>query len=149
MFIGKFGAFMNGKLLVTLSPLFLYVMILFISGCGDGKIKLQGKISYDGKSVERGSIAFVAENGKGSVYGEQFKNGSYSARVPKGEYLVKIIGLESVKLDQPIPGVAGSPPTSHTDKPIIPEKYNMFSKMTVEIDGSKRVYDFDLEKVTD
>ncbi|MCL2622403.1 MAG: hypothetical protein FWD31_01955 [Planctomycetaceae bacterium] len=125
----------------------LFSMLCFFSGCGDGKIRVQGKVSYDGKAVARGSIAFVGENGKGTVFGEQFQNGSFSARVPKGEYLVKITGFESVKLDQPIPGIAGSPPTTHVDKPSIPGKYNMFSQMTIEIDGSKKVFDFDLEKV--
>ena len=124
-------------------------LILSVSGCGDGKVLVQGKVSYDGKSVNRGSIAFVEENGKGTVFGEQFENGHYSTRVPKGDFLVKITGFERVKLDQPIPGVAGSPPTTHTDKSIIPGKYNMFSQMTIEIDGSKKVFDFDLEKVED
>ena len=125
------------------------ILILFVSGCGDGNIRVQGKVSYDGKPVERGSVAFVGEKGQGSVFGEQFKNGNYSARVPKGEYLVKINGFESVKLDQPIPGVAGSPPTTHLEKPIIPGKYNMFSQIFIKVDGSQKVFDFDLEKVED
>ncbi|MCL2117237.1 MAG: hypothetical protein FWH27_02300 [Planctomycetaceae bacterium] len=122
------------------------ILLFLVSGCGDGKVRIQGKVSYDGKAVERGSVAFVGDKGQGTVFGEQFKNGSYAARVPKGDYLVKINGFESVKLDQPIPGVAGSPPTTHTDKSIIPGKYNMFSQMFIEIDGSKKVFDFDLEK---
>jgi len=125
----------------------LFSLFCFFPGCGDGNIRVQGKVSYDGKAIERGSIAFVGEKGRGTVFGEQFKNGSYSARVPKGEYLVKINGFESVKLDQPIPGVAGSSPTTHVEKPIIPGKYNMLSQMTIAIDGSKKVFDFDLEKV--
>ena len=125
------------------------VLILFVSGCGDGLIRVQGKVSYDGKPVQRGSVAFIGEKGQGTVFGEQFKNGSYSARVPKGEYLVKINGFEFVKLDQPIPGVAGSPPTTHVENSIIPGKYNMFSTITIVIDGSQKVFDFDLEKVED
>jgi len=125
------------------------VLLFLVSGCGDGLVRVQGKVNYDGKPVERGSIAFIGEKGQGSVFGEQFKNGSYSARIPKGEYLVKINGFESVKLDQPIPGVAGAPPTTHTDKPILPGKYNTFSQITIEVDGSKKVFDFDLEKVED
>jgi len=112
-------------------------------------IRVQGKVSYDGKPVQRGSVAFISEKGRGTVFGEQFKNGSYSARVPKGEFLIKISGFEAVKLDQPIPGVAGAPPTTHIEKSMIPGKYNMFSKIIIEIDGSQKVFDFDLEKVED
>jgi len=125
------------------------VLILFVSGCSDGLIRVQGKVSYDGKPIQEGSVAFVGERGQGAVYGEQFTNGSYSARVPKGEYLIKINGFESVKLDQPLPGVAGSPPTTHVTKPIVPAKYNMLSQIFIEIDGSQKVFDFDLEKVED
>jgi len=128
---------------------YVLILLFFVSGCSDGKVRIQGKILYDGQSVKHGSIAFVGEKGKGTVFGEQFKNGSYSARVPKGEYLVKISGFESVKLDQPIPGVAGSPPTTEIVKPTIPAKYNTFSQMTIAIDGSKNIFDFDLEKSVD
>ena len=127
-------------------PLYVLMLLLCVSGCGDGKVRISGKILYDGQAVERGAIAFVGEKGKGTVFGEQFSQGSYSARVPIGEYIVRITGFESVKLDKPTPGVAGAPPTTEITKSIIPAKYNMFSQMTVEIDGSKTVFDFDLEK---
>ena len=135
---------MKRKVFATISLILLSVF--FVSGCGDEKVRIQGKILYDNRPVDNGSISFVGEQGSGTVFGEQFKNGSYSVRVPKGEYLIKITGFETVQLEQPIPGVAGSPPITHTEKPIIPGKYNMFSQMTIVIDGSKKVFDFDLEK---
>ena len=138
---------MKKNVFVAISAVCVLVPVFFVSGCGDGNIRVQGKVIYDGKPVQQGSVSFVGEKGAGTVFGEKFSNGNYSVRVPKGEYLVKITGFETTKLDEPIPGVAGSAPTTEITKPIIPGKYNMFSQMTVEIDGSKKVFDFDLEKV--
>jgi len=140
---------MKRKFFVAICAVCVLIPVFFVSGCGDDKVRVQGKVHYDGKPVQQGSVAFVGEKGRGSVFGEKFTNGSYSARVPKGEYLVKVTGFETVKLDTPIPGVAGSPPTTEVTKPIIPAKYNMFSQITVEIDGSNKVFDFDLEKAED
>ena len=137
--------------ILTIIPLLVCMVLalLLVSGCGDGKTKVQGKVTYDGKPVERGSVAFVGEKGQGTVFGEQFTGGRYAVRLPKGEFLVKINGFETVQLDTPIPGGAGLLPRTETTKSIIPGKYNMFSQMIVEIDGSKKVFDFDLEKTKD
>lgn len=125
--------------------LFSVVVILFAFGCGDGKIAITGKISCDGVVPEKGTIAFIGDGGAGTTYGEPYKNGTYSVRLPEGKYRVRITGTKTVQLDTPIPSDMGRPPITEQDESVIHDSYGLASKLTVDITKSTKTQDFILE----
>jgi len=124
----------------------LVITLILAAGCGDGKITVIGSINYEGQIPESGTIAFIADGGAGTTYGEPYTQGKYNARVPEGTYLVRITGKKMIPLDTPIPGEMGRPPMTHREEKIVPDAYGLQSKLQVTVDKSKRIYDFDLKK---
>lgn len=126
----------------------LSTLFFLASGCGDGKIGVSGSISYEGIAPEKGTIAFIADNGAGTTYGGPYTNGRYSVRVPEGTYLVRIAGWNIVALDEPIVSDMGRPTITTREDKIVPDEYGHRSKMQIEITKSARTQDFTLEKPT-
>jgi hypothetical protein len=66
---------------------------LALAGCQRTN-SLQGTVSYNGESVEKGSIAFQPVDGKGSGFGAQIVDGKYSVEsVVPGKHTVLIRGV--------------------------------------------------------
>jgi hypothetical protein len=122
------------------------VALVLVIGCGDGKIVVTGSINYEGQVPESGTIAFIADNGAGTTYGEPYTKGTYKVRLPEGEYLVRITGKKMIPLDMPLPGVFGGPPITHREEKIVPDIYGLQSKLQITVDKSTRTYDFKKKK---
>jgi len=131
---------------MTLFRTSFLLSVLFIIGCGDGKIAITGSIKYEGQVPESGTIAFISDGGAGVTYGGPYTNGKYNVRVPVDEYRVRITGTKKIQLDTPIPhSLPGNPPITHRDEQIVPDFYGHRSKLQVTVESSKRTYDFDLK----
>ena len=119
--------------------------LVFIAGCGDGKIAVTGSISYEGEIPPSGTIAFIADSGAGTTYGGPYTQGRYNVRIPEGKYLVRITGKKMIPLDTPLPGHMGGAPITHREEKIIPDIYGLQSTLQVSVDQSKRTCDFALK----
>lgn len=118
-----------------------------LSGCGDDGPKravVRGKVSYNGKPVEEGTIRFLIDN-RATAQGE-IKGGAYKidhlGGVPVGSGKVEIEGFQNTDK------VVHNNPTGvkvYEAKQVLPPKYNKKTELTVEITEGENEKDFDLK----
>jgi hypothetical protein len=119
------------------------VALLVPTGCGHGKgtgAAVQGKITFNGKAVPYGVIAFSEAGGRPISAAIQ-PDGSYAANVPSGQYAVRIDAPPQLPPDwkegQPLPKMAPR---------ALPEKYGNFttSGLTATVRDESQQLDFAL-----
>ncbi len=134
--------------------LFVLAGLCFSSGCGPGRdyegpsrFPLSGKVVYDGKPIDGGSISFIPLTESNRVSGAQIIEGAYAVPEPKGansgEYRVEI------RWPQPTGKKYKDPDTLEMlseFKESIPKKYNEQSELTATVSESSTRFDFDLAK---
>jgi hypothetical protein len=127
--------------------------LVILAGCGseasDGlpREPISGRVSFEGKPIERGTIQFVPEvPGVGFQVGSVIQDGRYS--IPKesgpvpGKYKASISASAGETKPPESPGADFVLP-----KELIPPKYNSKSTLTVEVKtGASNRFDFDLSK---
>src|SRR5215470_708337 len=63
-------------------------------GCGDGKVRVRGTVSFDGKPVEHGVISFDPADGQGPNTGAEIADGRFELSGPAaatpGKKIVRI-----------------------------------------------------------
>lgn len=131
----------NGRALSVLALTFILGMAC---GCGKGggvtevsKINVSGKVTLDGKPLEKGQIMFVSVDNKAATEPAlgDIKDGSFSLAVPAGSKIVritasKVIGKRKKYKDDP-----SSPEVDDVEE-LIPPQYNQKSKITKDISSS-------------
>src|SRR5437879_5066081 len=73
----------------------LVLGLLSISaGCGDGKVRVRGMVTFDGKPVDRGVISFDPADGRGPNTGGEIADGRFDltgpAEAAPGKKIVRI-----------------------------------------------------------
>jgi hypothetical protein len=126
------------------------VAVLTVSGCGSGKIPVNGEVQFAGKAVEEGMIMFEPADGKGPTTGGTITDGTYEltgeAGATPGEKIVRIVALR--KTGRMIPAGSPAPPGTMVAEVIqcIPSRYNDQSTLKVAITpGKANTHDFDLK----
>lgn len=133
-----------------------YVLLLLSTlicvGCGSRSERavVFGKVTYDGKIVGDGQIAFIPKTGtKAPRGGSRIVHGEYRVAsrggLLLGEYTVRIEGFELAEGAEPPPAVISF--DTIRGKQYLPEKYNSHSelKFTLEATGDLE-QNFDLSK---
>jgi hypothetical protein len=119
-------------------------------GCGDGKVRVRGTVSYDGKPVDRGVITFDPADGKGSNTGGEIADGHFDisagAAAEPGKKIVRIRAFRASgrKIESGPP----APPGTLVDEieAYIPAYYNDKSTLTADIlPGKINDMKFDLQ----
>ncbi|MDR1141802.1 MAG: carboxypeptidase-like regulatory domain-containing protein [Planctomycetaceae bacterium] len=130
---------------ILLLFLFLYLISLTF-GCGSGKVKLSGHVTFsdDQSPLEKGVVIF--ENGTYAARGAIDTNGKYiigseSQRdgLPPGTYKVYITDSEHI-----IPAV---PPAFPKLEPVIHKKYTnaVSTPLSLEVNTSTKKFDIQVE----
>lgn len=129
------------------------LLIVSTPGCGakpehPETVPVQGKVTYKGQPVIKGTITFQSDGGQAAT-GEIQPDGTYrlstfaekDGAVP-GHHKVMIIANDGDPTLMP-----GSSPGYKTPKDLVPKKYNQFDTSELEVDVSKEkpTYDFDLK----
>jgi hypothetical protein len=136
---------MNAIRAARAATLFL-LAVLMVVGCGEIKMgEVSGTITYDGKLVEQGSIAFIPVDGSGQTAGSSIKDGKYLAqKVWVGMTKVRIMGAKVTgqkrMIDDP------NSPLVTTSAEYLPAKYNKETELTYEVRPGVQTKDFDLPK---
>ena len=125
---------------------FFFLMLLLLVGCRENKLsEVSGSVTYDGKPLEQGSIAFVPVDGMAQSGGGAIIQGKYVARnVPAGMAKVRITGAQVTgekKMDY-----GANPQTVITATEMLPAKYNTATELTYEVKPGNQIKDFDLAK---
>jgi hypothetical protein len=115
-------------------------------GCSkDGRVALEGKVSYNGEPIDVGSIAFIP-SGDGIKSGGLIERGAYKIDSKigpaPGPHRVEIHWLKPT--GQKKKNEFGE--EIETRREGLPEKYHAQSTLTAEIKAGKNVIDFPLEK---
>jgi len=120
------------------------------AGCGQGPAtgEVSGTVTYDGKVVEDGSIAFYPENGKGSATGGAITGGKYSvSKVPVGTAKVRISGAKNIK-EHKMSYDEKAPPPPVTSDELLPPKYSdeKITELKYDVKSGVQTKDFELAK---
>jgi hypothetical protein len=126
---------------------FVLVLAAGMMGCsGDGRVGVEGKVSYGGEPIGVGTITFVPTGGEGVKSGGLIENGAYHVDAKTGPspgpHRVEIRWAKGT----------GKKSRNEFGEEIearqegLPEKYHAKSTLTAEINAGRNVIDFALEK---
>lgn len=122
-----------------------------LSGCdsgSEGRQAVTGKITFKGAPLSHGRIEFAPlEKSAATMEGAEVRDGKYSLPVKSGlmpgKYQVRISAVEESQKAQPAEEAPGAGPAP---KELIPEQYNVNSKLTAEVTKKgPNTFDFDLK----
>lgn len=124
------------------------LLTIAVSGCSDNMAEVHGRVTYNGKPVDNGTISFEAVDGKGPTSGGPIKEGQYEldgpARMIPGPKLVRIKGFgKSGKKTSPFPGAKEQ---VDVIEQYIPSSYNEKSTLKTEVKPGSNELDFALKK---
>jgi hypothetical protein len=119
-------------------------------GCDSGPpvAEVSGTVSYDGKPIEKGNIAFFPDGGKGQPAGGLIENGAYTVKnvshgIMKVEiHAPKVVGKRKLYQNDP---KSAEIEISHES---LPERYSNHDKSELILEVKERAVkkDFDLKK---
>ena len=136
---------MAGRHLRHVLSWLVVVLLVFTGSCGgDGRVDVAGQVTFDGKPIDQGTIDFVPADGQGPTAGGLIQGGRYSVRVAPGRKRVEIQGCREVGRGRVVEFDPDSPIVPIT-KPIVPEKYNTHTTLTIDVKKSVDDADFHLE----
>ncbi len=124
------------------------VMAALLPGCADGPPfgDVQGEVTLDGQPVREGVVRFTPVDGKTGTASALIANGTFRERVPVGTHRVEISAPQLPK------GVASSQQMKRGTidenvalKDLIPERYNVRSDLTMEVQRGDNKRRFDLK----
>jgi len=124
-----------------------FLASLLLASCSGNQIsEVSGNVTYDGVSVDDGSILFRASDGSQTTeYGGPIKNGQYTAKVPPGEMIVTVSWLKptgKMKKAYDTPDSKEYPEKAEA----IPEKYNTQTELRYDVKPGKHQKNWDLAK---
>jgi hypothetical protein len=106
-------------------------------GCGDGKVRVRGTVTFDGQPVDNGVISFEPADGRGPNTGSAITDGRFElsgpAEATPGKKIVRI--RASRPTGRRIESGPPAPPGTLVDEleAYIPAQYNAKSTLTAEI----------------
>ncbi len=145
----------------VLSAVYKSSVLLFLAtsalgslvGCGNGLAALNGRVTFEGHSVQEGEVRLVPTStgaDAGQVTGAAIVQGRYDIPGDKGTapgtYRVEIRAEK--KTGKKLPSFPPSPPGTMYDETVqlIPSKYNEKSTLTVDLASGSNTKDFELTK---
>ena len=120
---------------------------LLVAGCADGPPygDVRGEVTLDGRPLAEGVVRFIPVDGKSPTASALITDGTFRERVPVGTHRVEISaprlprGVSSsrqIKL--------GTIDENVALQELIPERYNLHSKLTTEVQRGTNEPRFDL-----
>jgi hypothetical protein len=121
------------------------VGLVLLAGCRQSDV-LEGKVTYNGEAVKKGSITFLSADGEGSGFSAEIAEGAYSTdRLKLGKHIAIVRGVEKagpLSKKESIKQRQTNPHGLATD--YIPEDARGNSQ-SVDITGGAQTLDFVLE----
>ena len=140
----------SGKTVLSPFPTLFLPLLLTCAGCGSDLVTVEGKVTFDGQPVEKGSIVLEPADGQGSTAGGEIKDGEYvlsgDSAVQPGKKIVRITAVR--KTGRKLEAGPPSPPGTIVEEVerYIPPQYNRQSTLTCEVTaGGTNEHDFPLK----
>lgn len=121
-----------------------FLTAFIVAGCGSGEpptYPVKGKVTLDGKPLEKGLIRF-SPAGNASPVGGEIKAGEYTLNAPPGESKVEI--TSTIVVGQRKAYNTPDSPMVDITKEAVPEQYNTRSSLKYEVKPGSNTKDFDL-----
>ena len=121
-----------------------FLSALLISGCGTGEpptYPVKGKVTLDGKPIEKGLIRF-SPTGSASPAGAEIKAGQYSLKAPPGESKVEI--TSTIVVGQRKAYNTPDSPMVDITKEAVPDQFNAKTTLKFEVKAGENSKDFDV-----
>jgi hypothetical protein len=134
---------------INMKNLKYFLILLFVNlcltGCGDssGRITINGNVTFDGKSIESGSIQFFPANDDGITAGGSIKSGRFTTFIKPGKYVVQVTANR--KTGKKIKSINEGLPDEDELEQFIPDKYNKNSTLTIEVGNQNSPFNFELK----
>lgn len=129
---------------------------LATAGCRDARDPntcwISGSATCDGQPIATGDLVFESENAATAPVACKVKDGTFTMKVPKGGHAVRIHAFREVPLppEKRQPPLPGQPPPADTDTvQYLPDRYNRFTTLKVEVTKSGEQFTFDLDSKPD
>jgi hypothetical protein len=145
------------RLLLDMTFASVAVACLVAPGCRDSRdpniCRVSGTVTFDGTPVEEAELIFEPVDQRIGPAACSVKKGSFRMLASRGEQVVSIRAYRDVPLapgtPQPAapPGLPASPPMDRIQ--ILPERYNRFTELKVEVKKSGDTFTFDLDSKPD
>lgn len=136
----------QGPLVMRAFAFFFAVAAGLFVGCSSepSRVSIRGKVTLDGKSLEKGLVEFLPADGKTpTAKGGVIVDGEYTADVVPGDVLVKIHSSKVVgkkkRYDTP------DSPIDEVTEEAIPKKYNEETTLKEKITADRKEINFDLK----
>ena len=138
------------------TTLFSILLTLLLAGCGDGNIRLKGKVTFsdDDSPLEAGVVMF--DNGTINASGNINPDGTYTVGMlrnndglPPGDYRVLISGAARLL---PCPENEDDDPENDIYPPpmerLIDRRYESYdtSGLSIKVDSSTKLYDISVDR---
>jgi hypothetical protein len=127
----------------------LAVAVSIAAGCGkdNGRLPLSGKVSWQGRPLENGSIVFVPAAGhRGPKIGAEIVDGSYEIETERGAtpgvYRVEVWPDTGEHPHSPTDARPGT--TTRNPVATIPAEYNSKSRLTAAVSAEQTTFNFEL-----
>ncbi len=121
------------------------ILIGAIVGCSLGsEATVSGEVTLDGVPIQNGTISFIPADGETATAGGRIEDGTYSVVVPPGPKRVEISATKVVGQRPAYEGAPDSPMVERRES-IIPERYNVQSDLTLDVQSGRNVQNFALE----
>ena len=122
-----------------------------LTGCGDSRSGVSGKVTLNGKPLTNATIQFFPEGSQSPAGGAVVTDGRYELPpkpgLPPGKYRVSI-SSPSGGVDEgsftAAPGAKGKGPVGTGVKDLVPAKYNTDTELRAEVTSGSNTFDFDL-----
>ncbi|MFO0866026.1 MAG: hypothetical protein U0744_15485 [Gemmataceae bacterium] len=119
-------------------PYLCFLAAFLLAGCGTNDLEVVGKVTYKGKPVESGTIAFEPEDRNGPTREQPIAKGEFRFAgihaVSAGPKIVRIQAFGPT--GKKTPASPGSTQMVDFYGPLIPEEFNTKSKLRTTLDAS-------------
>ena len=114
-----------------MKSILLCLAVVFLCGCGPpdpGLYKVSGTVSFDGQSVEKGTIVFEpVDSVPGNGAGGEIHHGVFTLQARQGKKKV------SIRATRPLPGKWNNVMKVPAIQQYIPAYYNSKTRLTAEV----------------
>jgi hypothetical protein len=121
------------------------LLLLALTGCGDGKSKVQGTVSLDGQPVRSGTITFIRIDGELAREGAVISDGSFVTSMPPGKYRIEL-NAQTVVGKRKQTGFSGEIEELDLTEELFPKRYNEKSELLEQIPSGQHTLTLDLKK---
>ncbi|MGC4005516.1 MAG: hypothetical protein QM811_21310 [Pirellulales bacterium] len=118
-------------------------LCLSFVGCGgDGKLAVEGTVTWNGKPLENGFVELTPLDGAGSIVGADVVDGKFTLRTAPGEKRVSVTGKRIIGATKPTERIPNPEPIYLQ---FIPAEFNANSKLKTTVAATDPKVTLDLK----